>query len=44
MKLMRLIYVVLFRRFAGSAAIGGGDGNWTESPGTQRFVAGNPRS
>jgi hypothetical protein len=31
MKLLGLIYVVLFRAFAGSEAVGGGDGKWQET-------------
>ena len=31
MRLMRLFYVVFFRRFAGPAAIGGGSGKWVDN-------------
>jgi hypothetical protein len=30
-KLVRLLYVLLFRPFAGPAAIGGGDGKWQDT-------------
>lgn len=37
MRLMRLIYIVLFRRFAGAAAIGGGSGRWVDRNPNETF-------
>jgi len=38
MKLLGLIYVVLFRAFAGSEAVGGGGGKWQENVPNMTFA------